>query len=91
MSDQSARGGSAARHVYPPADDFVQPRALFRKVMTDVNRDHLVGNIVDHLSHAKREIQLRQTAIFYKVDSEYGTRIAGGLGVELEKVKSHAK
>jgi catalase len=59
--------------------------------MTDVDRDHLVGNIVDHLSHAKKEIQLRQTATFYKVDSEYGIRIAEGLGLKLEKVKSHAK
>jgi catalase len=59
--------------------------------MTDVDRDHLIGNIVDHLIHAKREIQLRQAAIFYRVDPEYGTRVANGLGLDLEQVKTLAK
>jgi len=49
--------------------------------MTDVNREHLIGNIVDHLCHAKKEIQLRQTAIFDRVDPEYGSRVAESLGV----------
>ena len=80
-----------ARFAYPSADDYVQPRDLFRKVMTDVDRDHLIGNIVDHLIHAKREIQLRQAAIFYRVDPEYGTRVANGLGLDLEQVKTLAK
>jgi len=84
-----ALSGVAARHTYVhPNDDFVQPRALYGKVMTEVDREHLIGNIVDHLRHAKREIQLRQTSLFYRVDPDYGTRVAEGLGLELEKVKS---
>jgi len=80
--------GKGARYAYThPNDDFEQPRALYRKVMTDVDRDHLVGNIVDHLGHAKKEIQLRQTVLFYKVDPMYGTRVADGLGVDIEEVK----
>jgi catalase len=76
--------GVAARHPYNhPNDDFVQPRALYAKVMTNIDRDHLIGNIVDHLSQAKKEIQLRQTALFSKVDQEYGTRVAEGLGLEI--------
>ena len=49
-----AVSGYTGRHAYPQADDFVQPRALYRKVMTDVDRDHLIGNIVDHLRGARK-------------------------------------
>ncbi len=83
-----AMSGLSARHPYSyPNDDFVQPRALYERVMTDVDRDHLIGNIVDHLGGAKKEIQIRQTVLFYKVHEEYGTRVAKGLGLDLEEVK----
>jgi len=55
--------------------------------MTEVDRDHLIGNIVDHLGGAKKEIQLRQTVLFYKVHPEYGTRVAEGLGLDVGEVK----
>jgi catalase len=80
--------GSVARHAYiHPNSDFVQPQALYEKVMTDVDRDHLIGNIVGHLGGAKKEIQLRQTALFYKVHPDYGTRVAEGLGLDVDEVK----
>ena len=80
--------GKGARYAYThPNNDFEQPRALYQKVMTDVDRDHLIGNIVDHLSGAKKEIQQRQTVLFYKVHVEYGTRVAEGLGLDVEEVK----
>ena len=42
--------GMAARHAYELGDvDFVQAGDLYRKVMTDKDREHLVGNIVAHL------------------------------------------
>jgi catalase len=50
----------------------------------------LVGNIVGHLSRAQKRIQLRQTALFYKADPEYGQRVAEGLGLSVEKVKQLA-
>ncbi|NIO09069.1 MAG: catalase, partial [Deltaproteobacteria bacterium] len=54
--------GQAGRYPFDFAnDDFVQAGTLFRKVMTDEDRDHLVGNIVDHLGNAQKRIQLRQT------------------------------
>jgi catalase len=80
--------GVATRHPYQhPNDDFVQPRALYEQVMTDLDRDHLVGNIVSHLIGANKAIQLRQTVLFYKVHAEYGTRVAEGLGLAVEDVK----
>ena len=80
--------GQAARQPYShPNDDFFQPGELYRRVMTDEDRTHLIENIVGHLAGAKKRIQLRQTALFYKADSEYGNRVAQGLGLDLEKVK----
>lgn len=55
--------------------------------MSEEDRSRLVSNIVDHLGGAKKRIQLRQTALFYKVDPEYGSRVAEGLGLDLEEVR----
>ncbi|MCA1988840.1 MAG: catalase [Desulfarculus sp.] len=80
--------GEADRYAYSfPNDDFVQPGNLYRQVMTETDRANLVGNIVDHLGGAQKRIQLRQTAIFYKADPDYGTRVAQGLGLDLAEVK----
>ncbi len=80
--------GMAARHPYThPNDDFVQAGELYRKVMTEEDRDHLVGNIVSHLCGAQKRIQLRQTALFYKADPDYGKRVAEGLGLDISQVK----
>jgi catalase len=84
--------GLAARTPYPhPNDDFQQAGDLYRKVMTDEDRDHLIGNIVDHLGGAQKRIQLRQTAIFYKADPEYGSRVAEGLGLDIKEVERLAE
>ena len=83
--------GVSARHEYQLGDvDFVQAGDLYGKVMTDEDREHLVGNIVSHLCNAQKRIQLRQTALFYKAHEEYGSRIAGGLGLDIGEVRSLA-
>ncbi len=83
--------GLAARHkpAYPQ-DDFIQAGTLYKKVMTDMDRDHLVDNIVSHLSGAQKRIQLRQCALFYKADPDYGTRVANGLKLSVDEVKKLA-
>ena len=80
--------GMAARHkpAYPQ-DDFVQAGDLYRKVMTKTDREHLVGNIISHLGGAQKRIQLRQCAVFYKAEPEYGTRVAEGLGLDVKEIK----
>ncbi len=84
--------GEAARRPYDhPNSDFVQPGDLYSKVMTEDERKRLVSNIVGHLGGAKKRIQYRQTAIFYKVDGDYGKRVAKGLKLELKKVKELAE
>jgi catalase len=83
--------GHAKRYSYTLTDDdFVQPGDLYRKVMTETDRENLVRNITGHLGGAVKRIQLRQTALFYKADPDYGTRVAKGLGLDVEKVKELA-
>jgi catalase len=77
-------------HIHPN-NDFVQAGNLYRKVMKDEDRDHLIGNIVDHLGNAQKRIQLRQTALFYKADPEYGSRVAKGLKLDVKEVERLAK
>ncbi|RJQ47129.1 MAG: hypothetical protein C4538_05590 [Nitrospiraceae bacterium] len=52
---------------------------------------NLIGNIVSHLGNVQKRIQLRQAALFYKADPDYGSRVAKGLGLDLNKVDSLAK
>jgi len=63
------------------ADDFGQTGTMYRDVMTDTDRDHLVGNIVGHAGdHVTEPVQLRVVAYWSSVDPELGARVAAGLG-----------
>jgi catalase len=80
--------GTVWRHDVELADDdFVQAGDLYRKVMDDSAREHLVENIVGHLGNAVERIQYRQTALFMKADTEYGRRVADGLGLNIARVE----
>jgi catalase len=65
-------------------NDFIQAGTLYRQVMTPTDRDHLVSNIVWHLSQGvERFIQERAVKNYwYPVDHDLGARIAKGLGLE---------
>ena len=77
------------KHIRPVQDiDFVQPRALYQKVMNDTDRAHLIHNIVIHLGNAKKNLQYRQTALFYKCDPDFGTKISEQLKLDVNKVKN---
>ncbi|MGC8605129.1 MAG: catalase, partial [Desulfomonilaceae bacterium] len=80
--------GLAGRHSFNhPNDDFVQAGNLFRNVMKDQDRQNLIGNIVAHLGAAQKRIQLRQCALFFKADNEYGRRVANGLWLDSNEVE----
>ena len=84
--------GDAARHPQKLTDDdFSQAGMLYRRVMAEADRDHLVGNIVAHLGKAQARIQLRQAALFFKADPDYGRRVAKGLDLDAAKVEQLAK
>lgn len=64
-------------------DDFAQPGMLYSRVMNDQAKSNLINNITGHLKNAKLFIQERQAKVFYKAHPEYGTRVAQGLGLNL--------
>ncbi|MHC1713898.1 MAG: catalase [Solidesulfovibrio sp.] len=80
--------GEAGRFAYThPNDDHSQPGDLFRKAMNATDREHLIGNIVEHLAGAAPRIQKRQCALFYKADPTWGEGVATGLGLDMAEVK----
>lgn len=83
--------GEAGRHEYShPNDDFSQPGELYRKAMSDMDREHLIGNIVAHLGGALPRIQKRQCALFHKADATWGEGVAKGLGLDAAEIKKLA-
>jgi catalase len=80
--------GTTGRYPYQhPNDNYEQPRALFRKVMNDTDRAHLIDNISGPLSKCRRDIQERFVAHLYKVDPEYGSKVAAKIGLPVQKAK----
>jgi catalase len=80
--------GMADRYEVELTDgDFVQAGDLYRKVMDQTAREHLVSNIAGHLNGAKGFLQRRQAALFWKVDEDYGRRVAEALGLDVNEVK----
>jgi len=81
-----APGAEIARTAYEEHkddDDFIQAGTLYRDVMSPVDREHLAGNIVWHLSQGvERFIQERAVHDYWaKVDPDLGARVARGLGI----------
>ena len=74
--------GATGRYPYQHTNDnFEQPRALFKTVMTETDRAHLIENIVGDLGNCRKDIQERMVKLFYKIDPEYGERIEKGLNL----------
>jgi len=73
----------AASVAHRDDNDFVQPGMLYRQVMSATDRDHLVGNLVWHLSQGvERFIQERAVNDYLtRVDPDLGARVARGLGL----------
>ncbi|MCZ7396294.1 MAG: catalase [Candidatus Methanoperedens sp.] len=84
--------GRADHYPYThPNNDFVQAGNLYRDAMTEQDRENLAGNIISHLGGAQKRIQLRQTALFFKADPDYGRRVAEGLKLDIKEVENLAK
>jgi catalase len=78
---EAAEMGRYAYDKHADDDDFIQAGALYRDVMTPVDRDNLVANIVAHASDdVSGGVQVRVVAYWTQVDSELGERVAAGLG-----------
>lgn len=71
-----------------PNTYFEQPRALWEKVFTETEREHLIQNLAGPLSAVtRRDIQENMLALFYKIHPDYGTRLSKAIGVPLKNAK----
>lgn len=74
--------GYVGRHGFGQPDDYCQPRVLYKKVMTEEDREHLIQNIADHMNGVTKDIKEKAVAIFWKIDPDYGERVAKAVGVK---------
>ncbi|MCH4821652.1 catalase [Gramella lutea] len=69
-------------------DHYTQPGNLYR-LMSDQAKTNLVNNTVGSMSQIdgekKEEITMRQLCHWFRADPELGSRIADGLGVEIDQ------
>jgi len=71
-------------------DHYTQPGTLFRQVMTETHRQHLIHNIVasmQGITGPQRDaIIARQLCHFCRADIELGMYVAAGLGVDIDQL-----
>ena len=69
-------------------DHYTQPGMLFRKVMTDKEKQNTINNFISALKGVSgpksKEIITRQLNHFYKADKELAIKVAKGLGIKLK-------
>ena len=76
--------GMTGRYQYNhPNSDYAQPGALFSRVMNDKDRNNLISNLSGNMKNAQTFLQERQVKIFYKCHTDYGTRLAQKLGLNM--------
>ncbi|MDR3205778.1 MAG: catalase [Candidatus Methanoplasma sp.] len=80
-----------AMYQYEPKNDqtddcFYQGGDLYR-LMTEDKKKLLVENTARNIASVTRNIKYRHAAHCYIADKDYGTRIAGALGLDLNNVK----
>jgi catalase len=67
-------------------DHFSQPGTLFRKIMTDQEKQNTINNLIGSMKGVagpkRKEIILRQLDHFYKADKELALKVAKGLGIK---------
>ncbi|GCE24329.1 catalase [Dictyobacter kobayashii] len=74
----------SAYTLHAEDDDFGQAGTLYRKILSQTDRDHLVSNIVGHMGQdVDPAIQERAIKLWLQVDQDLGSRIAQGLGVSV--------
>lgn len=76
-------------HWVDNEDYYSQAGDLFR-LMDEDARQRLIDNLVGAMKDVPHTIQVRQIGHFHKADSGYGERVAQGLGVRMDEVKSAA-
>ncbi|SBV95781.1 Catalase [uncultured delta proteobacterium] len=83
-----------AMDSYEPKDDatdntFYQPGDLYR-LMPEDQKAQLIDNTVRNMTGVTENVRYRHAAHCYLADPDYGTRLAAGLGLTLDKVRELA-
>ncbi len=55
--------------------------------MTETDREHLVKNLVGHMTGVRKDVLERAILLLTKVHPDYGARVAKGLGMPPIKAK----
>lgn len=80
--------GQAGRYKYThPNTPYEQPRVLWNKVFSETDREHLIKNLSGPLSQARRDIQEGFLAHIYKIDHNYGSRLAKAIGIPVKNAR----
>lgn len=72
--------GRLTRSKIARTNDYAQAGERYR-TMPDSERDDLVLNMIDLLGQCERHVQERMTDHFTRCDSDYGRRVAEGIGL----------
>ncbi len=79
--------GDASRYNSYPCDDhdyYEQPRMFYQNTLDDQGRKHLIQNLAKSMEDVPNNIKCRQVYHFYKVDKEFGERVAKSINVTIE-------
>ena len=68
-------------------DDYAQAGERYRSFQ-DWERDDLINNLVNDMKACPEPLALRMVWHFWHCDPDYGTRVAKGAGIDLEKAKA---
>lgn len=70
--------GDIIRKKISITNDYIQAGEHYRS-LNKKDQDHLIGNIVDSLGRAEKQIQNRMLDHFNRADPEFGNRVENGL------------
>jgi catalase len=65
---------------------------MFERILYPTDFSDVSKKALDYIKQlkeggAQKRIQLRQTAVFYKADPDYGRRVAEGLGLDVKEIE----
>ena len=75
--------GNIVRQSISRTNDYKQAGERYRS-FSDAERNDLINNLVSALKQCNQDIQERMVTMFSKCDTDYGKRVADGLGIKVE-------